>query len=618
MPKRAADIEIRARNRKLRRDLRQSEKTIFGFGQRAGKGLKSSFRASIGNLAALGSAGGLAAVGKEALDFERSFTRLGIQAGEGFDAKSFRSSFDSISKSMGVSRTQVLGMANAIVNLEGAAGLSTDKVEVLTKASLATGAAMDEMAGIAFALRNAFGIEETKEMEQALSAVIEAGKRGSVPLAEMNRVLQQQAQAFSRISATGPQGAAEFAAAVQVARKGFGSAAEVGTGIKAFISQLDTAERKLRGYGITVKKTGKDGRRTLRPMGDILDEIAKSRLFKKDLLADVFGSVEAREFVKTMIANREEFDKIVRVAGKSNAVSEDSAKFLESTAGRMDKTVVRLKAVFAEAFTPERLETVVGIAEILADTVAFVADNVRVLVAAWASFKALQIAVSLGKAATAASQLASAATGAADGLAATGAAGKGARLVAMAANVARVGGALTAAGAAGFALGTALDEALDLSGKAASALGALTGDATPEHIKEFIRRGESEIAAKKRAQQSPGLAGKTDEEIAQQRKRGLELSRLASRRRQAVLARAEAFAGLTPAERQARLAEGKLTSGEANLVRVEAALARLPELLDRIPDAVQAGLEKATVNVDGETVNKAGANTPSKGRSLPR
>lgn len=586
MPSRAADISVRANNRKLRGDLKKSEKELRGFGVRAGKSLGGAFRASLGGLAALGTAGGLASIGQEVMDFERGFTRLSIQAGEGFDASRFRDAFGEISEASGQSKASVLGMANAIVNLEGASGLTIDKLNLLTSASVATGASMDDMAGIAFAMRNAFDITEVEEMERALSGVIEAGKQGSVPLNEMNAILQQQAATFARISSTGAKGVIEFAAAVQVARKGFGSAAETGTGIKAFVSQLDTAAPKLKAFGVRVFKVGKDGKKSLRPMTEIMDQLGRSKLVKDPaMLARVFGSEEARKFLRVMIKGRDEFDNIVASGEQSNAVQEDKAKFLESTAGRMDKALIAIKAKFAEAFTPERIESLVEAGETLAEVLGFAIDNIELFIAAWAAWKALQVGRWLITAANAASELGDNVGKVSGGMKG---ASKSARALQKAGNFGGMASSLTAVFVAGLAVGRVLDEVLDLSGKISDVAIGVTGGVSS--VRERTEALKMESQAKERALASPGLQGKSEAEIADIRAQSLELSRAAGERR---------------TQEQAAAANPELAAAMA-------------AMLDRIPDKVAEGLASSAVTVDGATVKMATNNAPSNRRSQPR
>ncbi|WP_428269436.1 phage tail tape measure protein [Haliangium sp.] len=390
---RAIDLLLRVKNRGLKSDLRNAQRDINAFGRNAAGGLRSAFSGAIGSFAGFGSIAGLGVLGKGVLDTEEKITRIGIQAGLGADKlDELRTTARRVGASFGLSTDQVVQAADAIVNLEGAAGFSTRKMEILSRASVATGAQLTELAGIGYALNNAFDLKNMDELEGALSAVINAGKNGSVPLGEMATVLQQVAVQWSRVSEKGKAGAADLSAAIQVARKGFGSAAEVGTGIKAFISQLDQAAPKLRWFQVQVFETGKDGKKRLKPLREILDQIGRSELVKNpEKMAQVFGSVEARQFLNMMVANREQFEILAESARNANDVQADSQRFLSSSAGRLKVAIARARTELEGMFTPERIEKFVGLVEKgLVPALDFVLDHAHEIAAVIAGFKIAQ------------------------------------------------------------------------------------------------------------------------------------------------------------------------------------------------------------------------------------
>lgn len=452
---RRVDVEIRAKNGRLRADLRKAESDLRGFGKEAGSGLKSAFSAGLGNLAGLASFGGLAAVGADVFRFEDELTRLGIQGGStAAQLDNVRKIAHETGREFGLASKSVLSAATAITNLEGASGFSAEKMRLLAKVGVATGENLDALAGVGFALNNAFKLDNIADLEGAFSAVVRAGKEGSVPLTEMSTVLQQIAITFRKVSAGGKAGAADLAAAIQVGRKGFGSSGETATGIKAFIGQLEQNSAKLKAFGVDVLKTGADGKKSLRPLREILDQIAKSRMIKDPkLLTKAFGSMEARQFLEILIANRGEFDKLAASAMNADDVQEDSAKYLQSRAGRMKVALAKIRGEFEGLFTAQRMEQIASGAEILADAVGFVVDHMKELVAIALVFKGLQLGHQAMSFARSFDALASStgSFGAALGKTKGG----------LASLASGLGGAL----ATGLALGTALDQILGISDK---------------------------------------------------------------------------------------------------------------------------------------------------------
>ena len=440
-----ATAMMRADNRRLKGDLAKSRRMFGKTFTKIGGGIKSKLGGAFGGLGALGAGIGVAAIGKDVLDFEKTLTRLGIQAGSSAaDIEKFRDGTIELSKKTGISRGELIAASEALVNLTGTAGFAQDKLAVLAQANLATGASMEELAGLAFSLDNAFELKSADELKSGLSAIIQAGKDGAIPLNQMATVLQGVSASFAELGGTGVEGAADLAAALQVLRSGgFATASEAGTGLQAVITGLTKKSTQLKKKGIDV--FDKDGAfRGLRP---ILDDFQKADLTVKEL-TDTLGRVEAAKGIKALIdpKGRKNLEALSAASKKSNAVEEDAIKFRESAAGRLQASMNRLKETFAAVFTPDRIEKFVKGMGKLADFAGFVVDHAKEFALIWGSIKLAGFASQMAG-------IAASTKGLSSGLA--GAANKA--------------GLLGAALAAGLAAGTALDELFGLSDKISDA-----------------------------------------------------------------------------------------------------------------------------------------------------
>ena len=384
---RKAELVLGADHRRLKRDLAHATREMHTFGRNAGERLRSGFSASVGSLATLGSAAGLAAIGKDVLAVDENLTRMGIQAGKS-DAEMgrFRHSATEIGLEFGMTRESVVSAASAMVDLMGAEAATVENMNLLARASTATGAAVTDLAGTYYALDNAFDFQNMKDAEQALSGVIEAGKQGSIPLAEMSAVLQQQATSLAKLT----RNASDAASVLQIVRKGFGSAAEAGTGVKALVNTLEGSADKLRSLGIRVYTKDADGNRVLRELDTLLDQVDKHDLFNNRNYVWAMGSAEARKALEMLVQHRQKLDEIREAARRSNAVQEDSAKFLSSSAGRMRLALARMRHEVESLFTPERLQQFTHAAELLADGLGYAVDHVEELAAAIGTLYALR------------------------------------------------------------------------------------------------------------------------------------------------------------------------------------------------------------------------------------
>jgi hypothetical protein len=449
-----ATAMIRADNRRLRGDLAKSRKMFGKTFTGIGKGIKGKLGGAFGGLGALGAGIGVAAIGKDVLDFEKTLTRLGIQAGtSGADLDKFREETIALSNATGISRGELIGASSALVNLTGSAGFAQDKLKVLAEANLATGSSMEDLAGLAFSLDSAFKLENADQLKDGLSAIITVGKEGAIPLNQLAPILQGVSKSFTELGGTGVEGATDLAASLQVLRTAFGGPAEAGTGLQSVITALTKKSGLLKKKGIKV--FDKDGAfRGLRP---ILDDFAKANLTIKEL-TETLGRVEAQKGISALIdpEGRKELERLATAGGSVEgllAVEKDAAKFRASSAGKLQASMNRLKETFAAVFTPERIEVFVRGMGKLADFAGFVVDHAQEFALIWASIKLagfasqmMGISGTLGSMGTQA--------GAFQGKLA-GAAG--------------TASALTASLLAGYAAGTWLDERFGLSNKISDA-----------------------------------------------------------------------------------------------------------------------------------------------------
>lgn len=436
-------VELGVNSRKLGAGLRQSEKKFSNFGRKVSAGLKKSF-AAVRLAAGVGAGVGFASIGKDVLDFEDALNRIEIQANlSAAETDSMRDTMLSLSNELGISRGEMVATGTALINLTGDAEFTKSSLETLAKANLATGASMEDLAGLALSLQKSFKLSGPDELSKGLSAIIAAGKNGAVPLGEMSAALQDLSADFTKLGGgTGVGGAADLAASIQVLRLSFKGANEAGTGMKAVFSGLKRNAKGFRKAGIRVFEKDKDGVKRFRDIRSILDDFEKSKLVKDPAkLLKLLGSVEAEKALNGLIDQREEFERLSDLGRGSDAVNEDSSKRQQSAAFKIQKSMNDAKEAFAKLFTPERIEKFVLAIEKLADLFIVVADNIKAAIA-------IGVASKFGPGAASLALSAGGALGGPGAKAALGAKGFG--LVA-------------AAGAAGYALGTFADNALGLS-----------------------------------------------------------------------------------------------------------------------------------------------------------
>lgn len=490
-----AIVDVGANNRPLRGDLAKTrkifEKTFRGIGRR----IQTTLKGALSPLGVGVGAFGIAAIGKEVLDFEESLTRIKIQGGDAAGSiDGMRNRMIALSKETGIARNQIAAGEQSLINYLGATETTAERVNVLAKANVATGTSMEDLAGIAFKLDTAFGITSGADLELALDALTDAGKRTSIPLSKMGTLLAKTAPLFKQTGASGVDAANDLGAFLQITQK-FGTAAtpeEVATQFASFVGSLEKNAgkiRKLSGGKVNVFTTDEEGRKRLKSVGTILTDIGNSKLAKDpNLLIKALGRREAKDFAQAIIENREEFESLRAESAKAGGtIKRDFKTFMESPAGKTKKAMNNMQEALKKAFTPERIEKFANAMERVADFVELIVDNWEIFAGLIAAFKVGSLVSQVGAIADSMGDAAKGAAGMSDSL--DGAAGK----------LSKLGGVLQAA-TAGFAVGTAIDQAFGISDAISdAALSGIEEKADSAFIRDraadFGFRGRAQIAA---------------------------------------------------------------------------------------------------------------------------
>jgi len=381
-----AKAVMRADNRRLGRDLNKT-KGMYGRAFRgiAGK-IKSSMSGAVAAMGAFAGGAALLSLGKQAHEQEGILLDIEVQSGATAETmEQLRATISRLSGEYAMSGTELSQATMGLVNLQGQAGMSAEKLEILARAAFATNSPIEEMGGLVFSLQNAFGLNKAEDLEAALASVVTAGKYASVPLNEMNLVLQQVSSQFKRFTDSGQIGAVEMASTLQVLRKSFGSSLQAGTGLSGLLGVLSLREIELGRAGIHVK----DAAGNYRDLYDIVDDVESSGILKDTAkYLKAFGKKkEAREALLALIEHKEVLGEINEAAKKGSSFQEDINKRQASHVFRVNKSLNDMKERMLAIFTPERIEKFAGAMERIAGVLEHMIDNAGIYIALWAGMK---------------------------------------------------------------------------------------------------------------------------------------------------------------------------------------------------------------------------------------
>jgi len=370
-----AKIEITAGTARLPAALRSALKSFRGFATSVGHSLiginidrgadKAGAKAwgqhalgqVAGNLATRG-IDLLVDQGRQVIDFERNLTRLGIAARMSQEELGgVRRAIGAASNDTGIARDEIMRGARAYVDIAGAEAYTADKMRLLARVAQSSQSDIGDLAQVMFQLEHAMHVSPT-DMENTFSGLINMSKDGAVHFAQMQAEMNELAPQAARYGMVGRAGANELAALMQVARTGFGTVSEMGTGITRVFTGLTMHASKFRKYGVEVFNVGKDGTKTWRKFSDIFNDIRTNNILSKDpeLLRKLFGRSEADRTIRLWMEGTAALKKFEEAGMENGVVTKDLATYVESSAGRMDVAFERTKNKIAEAFTPERIE----------------------------------------------------------------------------------------------------------------------------------------------------------------------------------------------------------------------------------------------------------------------
>lgn len=373
-----AQIKIKADPRELPTGLRAALKMVQGFvhqttGLMDPKKRSLDYRAiAIGS--AVGSVAGNLAMrgfdmlvdqGKQVLDFNKELVRFGIDIRKlPRDMEAIGTSIRRLSDQTGLGAIDVLKAGRAYVDLAGAGAFTMEKMSLISRAAQASGADIKDMASLMFTLTENLKVPPG-ELEDTIGGIINQAKDGSIHFRELSHELVALGPVYKQFGVSGREGAIQLGALMQIARRGFGSASEAGTGVLRILRSIPQHASKFRAAGVQVfhDKSKTD----LENFLTIIERIKKSKLsLDREKLMKAFGRTEGERFFQLLKDSSEQFDKLV-VAGRENGtVMKDLGTFTESSAGRIEKAFQRMKNSVAEAFTPEHIEKFAGAVEVLA------------------------------------------------------------------------------------------------------------------------------------------------------------------------------------------------------------------------------------------------------------
>ena len=371
--------------------------------QRKFQDLKGQIGSTVAQAVAVGAS--LYATVSASSDFNYNMQMIGNTANMSAEQiKSMKNEIMETSKFLGATVQDVQTSQGFLI----AAGMSEDVATKMLRpvgmAAVAAGAAIEDVSKAAFTLNDTLAVAPSA-MKDNLGILVQAGKEGNFEFKAMAQYLPTLGASFKALKMEGSEAAATMGAALQIARKGAGDESEAANNMKNFMAKILSPDtlKKANKFGVDlyaeITKAQANGGNPF--------EVAMQNVMKmtkggdQKLLGELFGDMQVQNFVRPMIQNWDEYErvKLSALSAGGDVIDEDFAKMgatTKSGVGGMVAAFGRLKITIGDSLEPVVNKFANALIPVINGISGFVTENPRVvggLIALLAGFTALKVGV---------------------------------------------------------------------------------------------------------------------------------------------------------------------------------------------------------------------------------
>lgn len=240
-----------------------------------------------------------------------------------------------LSDQTGVSQENMKNAFGFLVAAGQGVGEAQENLKSIGKTAKATGSDIEDVARASFTMGDALKVKPDS-MLQALDMLVTAGKEGKFEFKAMAAELPGLGSSFQALQMTGTEAVATMGSALQIAIKGAKSESEAANNMSNFLAKLMTEEtaKKAAKMGGNISKVIRDAQAAgANPIEAAIAEI--SRITKggdQELITKLFGDMQVQNFIRPMLQNLEEYQKIKqKVLASKGVVERDWATVMASS-----------------------------------------------------------------------------------------------------------------------------------------------------------------------------------------------------------------------------------------------------------------------------------------------
>lgn len=312
--------------------------------QQENKANRSELGGKIVNTAAAGAAIALPsfAMFKQSSQFSYDLMMIGLTAEmtkKEIDA--LGGTMVTLSDQTGVSQENMKNAFGFLVAAGQGVGEAQENLKSIGKTAKATGSDIEDVARASFTMGDALKVKPDS-MLQALDMLVTAGKEGKFEFKAMAAELPGLGSSFQALKMTGTEAVATMGSALQIAIRGAKSEEEAANNMSNFLAKLMTEEtaKKAEKMGGNISKVIRDAQAAgANPIEAAIAEI--NRITKggdQELITKLFGDMQVQNFIRPMLQNLEEYQKIKqKVLVSQGVIERDWATVMASSKEKTEK-----------------------------------------------------------------------------------------------------------------------------------------------------------------------------------------------------------------------------------------------------------------------------------------
>ena len=299
---------------------------------------------------ALFSGAALAGAARLVVGLEERFVRLGITAGATDEqVQALKRSIYEVAQApkIRVDAGEITSAVEEIVEKTGDLAFAQENIRNIGVAIQATNARGGDIGAVLSEMQK-MGLTRPADVMAALDTLNLQGKAGAFTLNNLAALGPRVFAAYGATGRTGPTAVREMGAVLQTIRQGTGSSEQATTAFEAMLRTLSDPQKlkQLRQVGIQVfdPQALKEGRREMRSIVDIMEEIIRKSNGDQVKIGSIFDAEAVRAF-NSMISEfkrtggLESLEKFYAVQGTGAQTNKDAARAAHTAAGGIQSIV---------------------------------------------------------------------------------------------------------------------------------------------------------------------------------------------------------------------------------------------------------------------------------------